>query len=346
MKRQFTLAAIALSLAALFFVGCADEDTNPTDVPPATPTNLDAHQTIRTQVSLSWHDVADEDSFIVQRSFDGTTWAGIGSTASDVLTTVDAGIHTNSEHWYRVASKNISGTSAFSAADSTWTWPRVFDFTTDQTDNFDAFCLDGGANYLEWGWEQATEALKLGVADPDVDQFEVALVSADTMPNQGWFEFRAKVPAWTGSTNHTEFEYYVERDPAQTWDVVGIKFTSDSTRLVYYTTAGMTVLATNPELPLMTADAWHAVRFRHYDSDRWTVDYDGTEKWDGQIDNVAEGSYRLFQEWQFNRGDDSNDQYVLIDDVANSSDFPPFMQGGERSPHRSTLDRMTRPVKK
>lgn len=348
MKNRFSFMAIAISVAALFFVGCANEETNDgTDVPPATPSNLTVQQTVRTQVNLSWSNVADEDSFIVQRSFDGSAWSPIASTVRDVLSAVDPGIHANSKHWYRVASKNIAGTSAFSSPASIWTWTRVFDFTTNQTDNFWGYYLDGAGDYLEWGWDQAAEALKLGVLNPDVDQFEVALISTDTLPNQGWFECHVKVPAWTGSAHRTEIEYYVERDQAEAWDVVGIKFTSDSTRLIYYTTAGMTIVATNPQLLLMTANVWHTVRFFHYQSDRWTVYYDGTQIWDGVIDNVAEGSYGLIQEWQFNRGDDSNDQFVLIDDVANSTPFPSFLQsGGERSPHRSVLDHTRRPVKK
>jgi len=348
MKKRLFLIAVAVSLVALFCVGCANEDdNNPTSVPPATPSNLTAQQTVRSQVNLSWSNVADEDSFIVQRSLDSSAWSTIATTAQNVLTAVDPNIWANGRHWYRVASKNIAGASGYSASESIWTWPGVFDFAEDQTDNFDAWSLDGPPDFHVWSWDAASQAGKLGVADPDADQFEVALVSTDTMPNQGWFEFHVKVPAWTGNTHRTEIEYYVERDPAEARDVVGIKFKSDSTRLVYYTAAGITEVATNPAIPLMSANQWHTVRFFHYQSDRWMVYYDGTQVWDGQIDNVAEGSYGLLQEWQFSRGDDSSDQFVLIDDVANSNASPSLLQGGsERGPHRATLDHTRRPVKK
>jgi hypothetical protein len=348
MRKSVLLIAIAVSLAAVFFLGCADENTTDgTDVPPATPSTLIVQQTVRTQVNLSWSNVADEDSFIVQRSFDNSSWSTIARTTQDVLTYSDTGIHANQHHWYRVAAKNIAGTSSPGSPESIWTWTRVYDFAADHTVNFWGYCLDGAGDYLVWDWDTATETGKLGVADPAVDQFEVALVSRDTLPNQGYFEFHVKVPAWTGSTNRTEFEYYVERDQAEASDVVGIKFKSDSTRLIYYTTAGMTVVATNPQLPLMTANVWHTVRFFHYQTNRWMVYYDGTQIWDGVIDNVAEGSYGLIQEWQFNRGDDSNDQFVLLDDVANPNPFPSLLQiGGERSGQRSALDQAKRPVKK
>ena len=83
MKKRLFLIVIAVSLAALFCVGCANEDTNPTDVPPATPSNLTAQQTVRTQVSLSWSNVADEDSFIVQRSLDSASWPVIANVTHD-----------------------------------------------------------------------------------------------------------------------------------------------------------------------------------------------------------------------------------------------------------------------
>jgi hypothetical protein len=347
MKRRFSFVAIAISLAALFFIGCADNNTDGTDVPPATPSGLTAQQALRTQVNLSWSNVADEDSFVVQRSLDNSSWSTIANTARDVLSANDPGIHANTSHWYRVASRNIAGTSAFSSSVSIWTLPGVFDFSADQTNEFYAYYLDGTSDYLVWEWDAATQAGKLGVANPNVDQFEASLVSRDALPNQGWFEFRAKGPAWTGNTHRTEFECYVERDPAEAVDVVGIKFKSDGTRLVYFASDGMHDVPANPSLPLMTANVWHTVRFFHYQTNRWSVYYDGTRVWDGEIDNVAEGSYNLIQEWQFNRGDDSNNQYVLVDDVANSDASPSFLQaGGERSPQRVTLDHMSRPVKK
>jgi hypothetical protein len=346
MSKHVSFAAIALSLATLFVAGCANEDNNATDVPPATPSNLTVQQTIRTQVSVSWSNVADEDSFIVQRSMDSSSWSAFANLGQDVLSTMDTGIRANRQHWYRVASKNIAGLSSFSSPVSIWTWPGVFDFSSDQTSNFAAFSLDGVPDYHLWSWDAANQAGKLGVSSPAADQFEVALVSADTMPNQGWFEFQVKVPAWTGNTHRTEIEYYVERDPAEARDVVGIKFKSDSTRIVYYTAAGITEVATNPGLPLMTANIWHTVRFFHYQSDRWSVYYDATRIWDGQIDNVAEGSYGLIQEWQFNRGDTSANDFVLLDDVANSNQYPTLMLSGGRNSHRSTADHASRPAKK
>jgi hypothetical protein len=344
MNKHLSLAVLVVLLGALLFVGCSsNNEDNGTSVPPATPSNLAAQQTLRSQVTLSWSNVADEDTFVVQRSFDSTTWGTIAYTATDVLTAVDPGIHANSKHWYRVASRNIAGTSAYCDPVSIWTWPGVFDFAEDQTDNFTPFSLDGPPDYHVWTWDATNQAGKLGVSGPGSDQFEVSLVCGDTMPNQGWFEFRGKVPAWTGSTHRTEFEYYVEKDPAEARDVVGIKFKSDSTRLVYYTASGITQVATNPTLPLMSPNEWHTVRFFHYQSDRWSVYFDGTRVWDGQIDNVAEGSYGLIQEWQFNRGDDSNNQFVLIDDVANSNPYPTFIQAGIAQPKS---DHLPRPVKK
>ena len=343
MKKRLFLIAVAVSLVALFCVGCANEDdNNPTSVPPATPSNLTAQQTVRSQVNLSWSNVADEDSFVVQRSLDSASWPVIANVTHDNLTVVDPGILANKTHWYRVASKNVAGASPFSAPVSIWTWPGVFAFAEDQTDEFYAQSVDGPPDYHEWTWDAAAGAGKLVVSIVDPSQHWVDIASWDTMPNQGWFETKVKIHAWAGTDT---LAFFVSRDIGVAQNFVGMKFTQTGTWLRYWTASGPQEVTTN--MPLLTADQFHTIRFFHRGT-QWIVYFDGIQVWNQAIPDQGVNTWGMVQEWWYDRGSSpEGDHTIWLDDVANSSADPSLLlTSAERGPQRATLDHARPPVKK
>lgn len=330
MKKHYWLIALMIAVAALFFVGCADEDEDnpgPTDVPPATPSGLTAAQTVRSQINLSWLNVADEDSFLVQRSFDSSAWSLVTRTAANVLTAVDPGVHANVKQWYRVASKNVAGASAYSAPVSIWTWPGVYDFSADETDNFAAQSPEGPPNYHIWEWDATAQAGKLTIED--VAETWVDLSTLDTLTNQGWFESRVKIAAW--AADDTIF-YGVLFDVNSPNNIVALKFTQNSSLFYYRDATGTaTTIATNPQVPVLTENAFHTIRlFRQ--GTQWTLYIDGTQIIAGTAPNTAMGNTGMIQEWWYDRGTQTGERSIWVDDVARPGIDPSFIaDGGSRA---------------
>lgn len=79
----------------------------------STPSNFFA-QTGNTQVFLTWNIVAGATSYSVQRSADGVTYSVVGTPS--VNSFLDTTTVINTQYYYKVASVNGSGTSAYSSA--------------------------------------------------------------------------------------------------------------------------------------------------------------------------------------------------------------------------------------
>lgn len=344
MKNRPFFLILAFALTALFIVGCGDDDEEPTstNVPPATPSNLAAIQTFRSQVNLSWSNVADEDSFVVQRSMNNTAWNALANVAANVLTAVDPGISANTEHWYRVASKNVAGTSAYSTAVSIWTWPAVYDFSDDQTDMFTAQIRLEGTSSVAWTWDETAATGKFVMTYDDNYTQWADLYTDETMPNQGWFETGVKLEAWQGTDT---LYYYACKDVDSSRYFVGLIFTQSHTYLRYWQSSGTQVVTSG--MPVLSAGSFHTIRIFH-EGTNWAVYFDGTEIWNQSIADQGENSWGYVQEWQFDPGSAPSGDYTFwIDDVANPAATPTLIQSdGSRSPHRSTLDSPRRAVKK
>lgn len=81
------------------------------------PTGLAVTSVNSTSVSLSWNDVAGEESYTIERTINGANdWSSVGSTATDVTTFVDTSVTTNTWYQYRIRANNLGGASAASAA--------------------------------------------------------------------------------------------------------------------------------------------------------------------------------------------------------------------------------------
>jgi hypothetical protein len=82
---------------------------------PAFPSNYYAQQG-NGQVLLSWDLVAGATTYNVQRSTDGVTYASVSTPATNKY--LDTSVTIGTQYWYKVASTNSSGTSAYTTAQS------------------------------------------------------------------------------------------------------------------------------------------------------------------------------------------------------------------------------------
>ena len=86
------------------------------DVPPATPTGLNAAAASDSQIDLSWIDQAgNEDGYRVERSGDGSTgWGSIANLGANNTNYSDTGLTASTPYFYRVAATNSAGDSSYS----------------------------------------------------------------------------------------------------------------------------------------------------------------------------------------------------------------------------------------
>lgn len=84
-------------------------------VPPAAPTSLAASTFSSSQINLSWTDNANnENGFKVEQSTDGTTFTQIAMLGSNAVSFSVTGLSASTTYFYRVASFNDAGNSAYS----------------------------------------------------------------------------------------------------------------------------------------------------------------------------------------------------------------------------------------
>ena len=83
--------------------------------PPAAPSGLTAAAVSKSQINLSWGNVAGETGFKIERSTSASTgFTPIGTTAADVTTFQSTGLAANTTYYYRVRATNANGDSAYS----------------------------------------------------------------------------------------------------------------------------------------------------------------------------------------------------------------------------------------
>ncbi len=79
----------------------------------AAPTTLTTAVQSPSQINLSWHDVAGENGFIIQKSADGSTgWTQIGTVGQGVTTFDAAGLNASTKYYFRVLAVDAGGDSA------------------------------------------------------------------------------------------------------------------------------------------------------------------------------------------------------------------------------------------
>lgn len=84
-------------------------------VPPAAPANLAATTVSTSQINLTWTDNANnENGFNVEQSTDGTNFTQIATLGSNAVSFSVTGLSASTTYFYRVASFNAAGNSAYS----------------------------------------------------------------------------------------------------------------------------------------------------------------------------------------------------------------------------------------
>ncbi|MVM30693.1 hypothetical protein GO755_11680 [Spirosoma sp. HMF4905] len=91
------------------------------DVPPVAPARLTATAISATQIDLAWADLsANEASFDIERSSDGTNWTKIGDAPANATSFQNTGLTPNTKYYYRIRAVNAAGPSPYSnTADAT-----------------------------------------------------------------------------------------------------------------------------------------------------------------------------------------------------------------------------------
>jgi hypothetical protein len=79
--------------------------------PPLAPNDLDALAVSHEQIDLAWSDLPDEESYQIERSGDGISFAPIATLAADVTSYSDAGLTPETSYTYRLVAVNGAGMS-------------------------------------------------------------------------------------------------------------------------------------------------------------------------------------------------------------------------------------------
>ena len=152
---------VALAAALGFAAACSDDDDdgNGPSV-PATPTGLAAQLQDDGSVEVTWNEVADATSYVLERNADGGDFTEVGGSLT-ATTYTDTDITEGVEYGYRVAAVNAIGTSPFSSAVTvTSEGPAVrtisADITADQT-------LSADTTYTLSGFVKVTDGATLTI---------------------------------------------------------------------------------------------------------------------------------------------------------------------------------------
>ncbi len=90
--------------------------------PPSAPTNLSATALACDRVNITWVDnAADESSYHVERSLDGSSWTGIATLGPNTSSYLNSSLSANTTYHYRVRASNAAGYSVYSNLDSATT---------------------------------------------------------------------------------------------------------------------------------------------------------------------------------------------------------------------------------
>ncbi|WP_238388806.1 fibronectin type III domain-containing protein [Roseimaritima ulvae] len=97
---------------------------------PDQPTGLTAIDSTQDTVTLQWNDLADETSYRIERSEDGSTWTTIDTLSADVTSYTDTSLDEATRYYFRVIAANAIGDSAPSSFTNRWTLPNAPDGLT------------------------------------------------------------------------------------------------------------------------------------------------------------------------------------------------------------------------
>jgi hypothetical protein len=97
------------------YSNAASGTTTAIGTPPSAPANLKATPVSKSQINLTWADLANNESgFKIDRSTDGTNFTQVGTVAANVTSFASTGLQGNKNYYFRVRASNSYGDSAYS----------------------------------------------------------------------------------------------------------------------------------------------------------------------------------------------------------------------------------------
>jgi len=123
---------------------------NPGPGLPTVPGTLTVSSTTSSQISLSWGPSSGADSYVVERSTDGSAWSQIASPTNTTYT--DSGLAVNTTYYYRVRGINPTGTGGYSnvlgasTLASCSSYPCAYSYNTTFGSDVPANAIDGNAS--------------------------------------------------------------------------------------------------------------------------------------------------------------------------------------------------------
>jgi len=103
-------------------VRCSTGEIEPMPQPPAAPTGLAGSAVSGTQVNLSWNEVADETSYVLERAVGSTgSFSALATLSADTVSYSDTTVSEGTTYRYRLLAANANGNSAWSGTVSVTT---------------------------------------------------------------------------------------------------------------------------------------------------------------------------------------------------------------------------------
>jgi hypothetical protein len=166
------------------------------EVPPAVPAGLSATAVSSTRIDLRWTDGAtDEMAFIVERSTNGINFSQLALLGSNVTSFANTGLLAGATWFYRVASSNIAGASAYSDVASATT-PEFasirINFQPASAPVPAGYMVDGGlafadrGNGLAYGWNSSLSGTKDRNSTLSPDQRYDTFIATGTSSSTRW----------------------------------------------------------------------------------------------------------------------------------------------------------------
>jgi len=130
--------------------GGGDDNGNPNAIPQV-PTGVNATAPIPNRVEIRWTDVAGENSYLIERSYDPAgPWESIGSVPTDATSYHDNGVLANTRYFYRVRARSAAGNSTASGSQTDARTPAVAPFATLRVSDNRRFLLDAHGRPFMW----------------------------------------------------------------------------------------------------------------------------------------------------------------------------------------------------
>ncbi len=169
---------------------------------PAAPDSLNATVISSSQINLSWHDNAgNETGFILERAADGGDWIVVADLPADTTAHADQDLSAGTAYAYRIAAYNSLGSSSPSAisAGTTLTDPALLRFAGHswRVKDFEGRLVSPGPNY--WSsdprdiWIDAEGHLHLRIAYRDGRWYSTVLGMSDKL-GYGTYRFEIESP--------------------------------------------------------------------------------------------------------------------------------------------------------